>query len=321
VRSTHRYGRLVCLLALFFGLAVARVAGSAPQADELGAVRWARSLDVALAESGSSGRPVFALFQEVPGCQTCVSFGEQVLSNPLLVEAIEDEFVPLAIYNNRAGADRAALERYGEPAWNNPVVRFLGSEGADLIPRRQGVWAPGQVAERMIAALEASARPVPSYLREAAYELRDRLPGRAVVATHCYWEGEGCIGRLEGVVATRAVWLEGREAVEVTFDRERTDYAKLLRSVQQAGCAHAVFAAREGERAAAEAVFGDAVILSTAQPRPAGDSDQKRHLRHSPLGDLALSELQAVRVNGALWARQDPAAWLTPRQRARRVAP
>ncbi|MGI9431007.1 MAG: VPGUxxT family thioredoxin-like (seleno)protein, type 2, partial [Myxococcota bacterium] len=184
----------------------------------------------------------------------------------------------------------------------------------------QAVWAPGQVAERMIAALEAASRPVPPYLREAAYELRDRLPGRAVVATHCYWEGEGCIGRVEGVVATRAVWLEGREAVEVTFDRERTDYTKLLRSVQHSGCAHPAFVAGAGERAAAAAVFGDAVILSTGRPGPAGDTDQKRHLRRSPFRDLALSELQAVRVNAALWAREDPAAWLSPRQRARGVA-
>src|SRR5207247_2616078 len=76
---------------------------------ELGLVRWGRSLDAVRAESRSSGRPVLLLFQEIPGCKTCVDFGQGPLSNPLLVEAIESEFVPVAIYNNRAGADADLL--------------------------------------------------------------------------------------------------------------------------------------------------------------------------------------------------------------------
>ena len=34
---------------------------------ELGAVTWGRDMDAALAASEKSGKPVFALFQEVPG--------------------------------------------------------------------------------------------------------------------------------------------------------------------------------------------------------------------------------------------------------------
>ncbi|NNC90828.1 MAG: hypothetical protein HKN82_20430 [Akkermansiaceae bacterium] len=34
---------------------------------ELGAVRWSRDLDAALASSAKSGKPVLLLFQEVPG--------------------------------------------------------------------------------------------------------------------------------------------------------------------------------------------------------------------------------------------------------------
>ncbi len=34
-----------------------------------------------------SGQPLLVLFQEVPGCSSCVAFGKNVLSHPLLVGA------------------------------------------------------------------------------------------------------------------------------------------------------------------------------------------------------------------------------------------
>ena len=72
---------------------------------ELGRVHWKRDLDAALAEARAAKKPVFALFQEIPGCATCQRFGAGPLSNPLLVEAIEELFVPVATYNNRQGDD------------------------------------------------------------------------------------------------------------------------------------------------------------------------------------------------------------------------
>ena len=61
---------------------------------EAGKVNWGRDLDAALASSQQTGKPLFALFQEIPGCAGCQQFGRDVLSNPLLVEAIESEFTP-----------------------------------------------------------------------------------------------------------------------------------------------------------------------------------------------------------------------------------
>ena len=69
---------------------------------EVGTVKWSRDLDSALADSEQSGKPVFLLFQEVPGCAGCQKFGREVLSQPLLVEAIEDEFIPVVVFNNRS---------------------------------------------------------------------------------------------------------------------------------------------------------------------------------------------------------------------------
>lgn len=79
------------------------------QPKELGKVSWYRDYEEAIAESERTGKPVFLLFQEVPGCSNCIHFGHDLLSYPLFVEAIENEFVPLAIYNNVGGADKVII--------------------------------------------------------------------------------------------------------------------------------------------------------------------------------------------------------------------
>jgi hypothetical protein len=135
---------------------------------ETGKIAWGRDLNSALAASRRSGKPVFALFQEVPGCMGCKQFGRDVLSHPLIVQGIENDFTPLLIHNNGSGADAEVLQRYGEPAWNYQVVRFLDAEGQDIIPRKDHVWEARPLAERMIATLEKAGRPVPEYLKTIA---------------------------------------------------------------------------------------------------------------------------------------------------------
>jgi len=160
--------RSIILLAAFLMLALNVEANENPIA--VGAVNWGRDLDKALRISHETGRPVFVLFQEVPGCGGCQEFGRTVLTNPQIVEAIEDEFLPVLVFNNRGGEDRELLDRYGEPAWNFQVVRFLNAEGRDIIPRKDHVWTVGELAIRMIDALKAANRQVPKYLQALAEE-------------------------------------------------------------------------------------------------------------------------------------------------------
>ncbi len=135
---------------------------------EVGSVNWGRDLNQALQTSGETGRPVLVLFQEVPGCSGCQEFGRTVLTHPQIVEAIETEFLPVLVYNNRWGEDRRILDRFGEPAWNFQVVRFLDAQGNDIIPRKDRVWTVGELAERMVKTLEVPGRPVPEYLKALA---------------------------------------------------------------------------------------------------------------------------------------------------------
>jgi len=134
---------------------------------EIGDVRWGRDFDAALGNSAETGKPILILFQEIPGCAGVKKFGREVLTNEFLVKAIETEFIPMLVYNNRSfGKDRKLLKQYKEPAWNFQVIRFLDSAGMDIIPRKDRVWTTRGVASRMIEALKAANRPVPEYLIE-----------------------------------------------------------------------------------------------------------------------------------------------------------
>ncbi len=226
---------------------------------ETGTVRWQRDLAAALAESEALGRPVFALFQEVPGCAGCQQFGADVLSDPLVVEAIETEFVPLLIHNNADGADAEVLARYGEPAWNYQVVRFLDAHGDDLIPRRDRVWETGPLLTRMVTALHAAGRAVPDHLLLLEQEHSDRLE-ELVVAQGCFWVGESQLGQIDGVVTTEAGFLDTAEVTVVRYDPERIGREELIADATRRGVASAVF------------------DRSAGRYRRAPESDQKRQL-------------------------------------------
>src|SRR3546814_16326735 len=78
-----------------------------------------------------------------------------------MVELIADRFVPVAIFNNHPGADAEILRRYDEPSWNNPVVRFLGPDGAELLPKLADRYDALGLHEKITAALERLGDDVP----------------------------------------------------------------------------------------------------------------------------------------------------------------
>ena len=119
---------------------------------ELGSVHWLRSYDEAVQKSKAESKPILILFQEIPGCQTCRMYGS-VLTHPLLVEAIESEFIPLAIHNNKGGTDAETLKRFNEPAWNNPVVRIVDANGKDVVARLNGNYSAAGLASTMSQAI------------------------------------------------------------------------------------------------------------------------------------------------------------------------
>ena len=306
--------KLLLLSALLAFANVSCSAKSPTQPEEAGTVAWGRDLNDALTASRKSGRPIFALFQEIPGCAGCKQFGRDVLSNPLIVEAIESAFTPLLIHNNKSGADAEVMQRFGEPAWNYQVVRFLDADGGDIIPRKERVWESGPLAERMIAVLEKAGRPVPAHLKLAAAENSPRLR-QAVFAMGCFWTGEMELGKIEGVVTTEAGFMEGREVALVRYDPGIIALPKLIAAAENVRCANAVHvpAAELQEARATRLRIG---TISGYRTAPA--ADQKKQIPGTAVEKLGLTGAQATKVNA--WIRTDPAkalGWLTASQRAR----
>ena len=288
-------------------------AASTPQPEEAGKVHWDRILETALASSAQSGKPVFALFQEIPGCAGCKQFGRDVMSHPLIVEAVETEFTPLLIHNNKGGRDAEAMQRFGEPAWNYQVVRFLNSQAEDIIPRKDRVWDTTGIAERMIAALTQAKRPVPGYLTLLAAENSPRLK-QAVFAMYCFWTGELALGQIDGVITTEAGFMARGEVTMVKYDPEVISLPQLIAAAEKVECANAVYAP-SADLASATTSRLNVGTISGYRTAPA--SDQKKQIGGTAAERLVLSPAQATKVNA--WIRNDPSKALrilTPSQQA-----
>src|SRR5689334_8730026 len=100
---SHLHPRIVAMFMLCISAIVCGLSAPATpkQPVELGRVKWLTDYDGALKTAQQSHKPVFLLFQEIPGCQGCKDFGAAPLSHPLLVEAIDSDFTPVVIHNNR----------------------------------------------------------------------------------------------------------------------------------------------------------------------------------------------------------------------------
>lgn len=247
--------------------------GEAKNPVEVGKVIWERDYEAALASAKRSGKPVFLLFQEVPGCAGCKQFGREVLSDDKVVKAIQDQFIPLLIHNNKPGKDAEVLEKFNEPAWNYQVVRFLDADGRDLIPRKDQVWESAALMERMRQAL---AKAGPKKLGTK----------RVAIAQHCFWTGEMKIGAVDGVLRTEAGFLNGNEVTLVDYDPGKISLENLTHNAKEAGVATRVFESLDGYQ-------------------KAPDSDQKRQLQGTKYAKLRLSPEQATKVNA--FARTEPA--------------
>ncbi len=101
-----------------------------------------------------------------------------MLANPLLAEAAETLFVPVAIKNNTEGdADAAVRERFEEPSWNYPVVRVMDADGKDLTRRlhKREDFSEAAVFGAMVEVLDARRKKdgsggVPPWLKLVAAE-------------------------------------------------------------------------------------------------------------------------------------------------------
>jgi len=93
MKTTIKLIQCLVLCTIFFTATAQERTNPKDQDEELGVVSWYRDYDQALKIAQSQNKSVLILFQEIPGCSTCRNYGHNVLSHPMLAEAIQDLFV------------------------------------------------------------------------------------------------------------------------------------------------------------------------------------------------------------------------------------
>ncbi len=275
---------------------------------ELGDVHWLRNLDQAKEKSNKSGKPILILFQEIPGCSTCQRYGSDVMRHPMIVEAIENEFIPLAIHNNKSGDDAKVLAYFNEPSWNNPVVRIVNAKLDDLQPRLNGDYSAPGVTDYMIHALKAIKAPVPAYLQLLASSFSTSNQ-EITFGMYCFWEGEGKLGALNGVTKTEPGYVDGHEVVKVSFDPNYISPEKLINEAGKMSCSSQIYADAKNLNQ-----YKHINSKVTQGGNFKSDGDPQYYLKHTEYRCVPMLSIQASRVNAAIGHASDPDQYLSPKQ-------
>jgi hypothetical protein len=232
------------------------------------------------------------------------------LSHPLIVEIIEDYFIPLAIYNNIKGHDRTVLEYFSEPAWNNPVVRIVDEQGKDAIKRIAGTYTTASLLEGMLSALENRNIIIPTWMKLLQASLSPIAAARHVVfSTPCFWSGEAKLGSIEGVIYTRSGWMDRREVVEVVYDPGMIPLAQLTNTATHLGLAQKAYADNDNDLKSLEHL-----VPNVGRSTKIQYDDNKYHLNKTLYRYVPMTDLQATRINSALAQREGASNYLSPRQ-------
>lgn len=309
LKSLHYLGMLFALL-----LVSCKADSSANYPVEVGPAKFHNNYDEVAKLSQETGKPIFAFFQEVPGWKGCKDFGREVMTNPVIVDTIENSFVPLLIHNNQSSG-KELLKKFNEPSWNYQVIRFLDSNGEDIIPRKDRIWTLEALVPRMIQALEKSKQPIPDALKLLQKQTNTQSHETVAFSQYCYWTGEARLGALKGVITTEAGWIAGKEVTLVTYDPASLKLQQLIQAAERADVASSIYAPQHLIKKANSITNVPVGILSNNRYRTAKESDQKRQIRGTHFAKLDLTAAQATKVNA--FARTNPQkakSYLTQRQ-------
>ncbi len=284
---------VILILSVVFTGPASYSQASTPNPSELGTVQWMRSYEEALSLSAKQNKPVLILFQEVPGCATCKKFGKKVMSDPQVVEIIQNEFIPLAIFNNKKGEDARILNIYNEPSWNNPVLRIVDSHGKNITERIAGIYDKEEIILTLSAALQLNTS-VPPYLElwTEEYLVSEENTSEVIFSMYCFWSGEAKLAEIEGVIKTEAAYLDNKEVVKVWYNNDQLQSSTLL------------------EKA-------NTLNYNEEKNNPGYhiDKEQQYYLSKSDFRYLALSPIQRIRINSLLAKGKDATHLLSPTQK------
>jgi len=174
------------------------------------------------------------------------------------------------------------------------VVRFLGPDGAEFLPKLADRYDALGLYEKIIAVLEMLGEDVPGYFRLLGRNLlvEQALSRCVTYATPCFWSGETSLAQHPAVITTDAGWVDGEEAVQVHFDPRVASREDLD-----------AYARAEGFSSTGGGSFGL-------------DREPQFYLRKNPARHLPLTPAQRTQINVALPYRRSLADLLSPQQSA-----
>ena len=274
---------------------------------ELGRVNWLRSLKKGQELAKESGKPLLILFQEVPGCSTCKNYGIGPLSHPLLVEAIEQYFIPVCIHNNKNGPDKEALQLFQEPSWNNPVIRIVDKDFKDILGRLAGDYSAYGLVSKINSALVVRGIKIPGYLNLLEQEFRVNQFGssQATFGMYCFWSGEKTFGKLDGVIATNVGYMGGSEVVTIQYDPSKIGLDELIKIGKSQNNADRLFTN--------ENLKNNSIPIK----KPSAfrqDAETKYYLYKSDYKYIPMTDMQATKLNAALGNGLKDDSMLSPKQ-------
>lgn len=278
---------------------------------ELGNVHWLRDMNLAIEKSKAEKKPILILFQEVPGCSTCRNYGADILSHPLIVEAIETYFIPLCIHNNKSGKDRLALEYFNEPSWNNPVIRVVNDNLKPITGRLFGNYSAYGLVEKIIASLISLDIKIPEYLGLLEEQTKAEYFGieEITLGMYCFWSGEKTYGKLKGVIATNAGYMNGSEVVQIQFNPNIIPLQELLHIGKINKTADKLFSQNKNDKQYDIPIYKPGIFKL--------DPETKYYLQQTPYKYIPMTPLQATRINSLLSEGKSCELYLSPRQRHR----
>jgi len=309
---------LAALFALTSIVAAAEPATSGVAHAELGAVQWQRDYDTAATRAREEHKPLLVLFTELPGSEVTRNYVRDVLSHPLIVEAIETQFVPLAIASNAEGRDREILTSFCETPHANSIIRIVDvstQTRTDIVPRLADDTSLAAMTSALVATLQKRDSHVPAYLSLLDEEERGHakpLPP-AVFAMSDPVLGEEKLGAFKGVIATRIGTLAGKPVLELTYDSAAINFANIVREARRLDCAEFVYARTDDQYRYARRVLGSSIERSDEPLIPQSERSLER-LRATVYRGVPMTPIQALHVNAALASGGNPDDFLSLRQ-------
>ena len=262
---------------------------------------------------------------------------ESILHNPLLIEAAESLFLPIACIGDNSTlpmtntlANMSNYVSIHEPLHNGSCVRVMTNSisrsrpaGTVSVKRELSV---GSIALSMAEALRYLDRPVPIYLQllQKQYIQRTIISDRmfsskrdAYFSLSNFELGEAFFAGLDGVISIQSGRINGLKTIRISYDSTRISFSHLVHEAICNKMVHKIYYTTTDERVAIFTKWDACAHFQICKMSNfVEDCDSKHALRNTVLGFVPLSSIQSSLVNKLIFEDHFNEAMhlLSPRQ-------